>query len=424
MSAKPEVSIIIPVFNKWQLTLDCLVSLKEYTPGTHYEVIVVDNASRDATVTQLEPLGRALFGKRFRSIRNTENLNFGPACNQGARAASSPLVFFLNNDTLMTRDWLPPLLAAMREETDLGAVGPLLLYMDDTVQHLGVTFFVSGIWHLYQQYPKDHPVVRKKRDLQAITAAALLISKNLFWECGGFYEEYKNGFEDVDLCLQIISKGKKLRCVPDSVIYHLESQTPGRNSNEKHNAKIITDRWQDEIVFDSHIHALRDNLRPMIDDLLNVCFCPPVQVNNELNKAAKHQSFRWIHDQISANPGWIDGMDTLRQMAEEYGDSATALFYADMKLSAYVSYKDVESLLHLAIMARNEDVVEYAKHLMQKLRKSLTGNPCPLEGVLRHRLRRALDHRDKTLAKLLEDKLTEVRLKAFPEAPNPRYPKY
>lgn len=424
MSVKPELSIIIPVFNKWQLTLDCLVSLKEYTPGDHYEVIVVDNASKDATVTQLEPLGKALFGKRFSAIRNRENINFGPACNQGARASAAPLLFFLNNDTIMTKGWLPPLLSALREDPSLGAVGPLLLYMDDTVQHLGVTFFISGVSHLYQSYPRSHPLVSKKRDLQAITAAALMLPKDLFWDCGGFYEEYKNGFEDVDLCLHIGQHGKKMRCISESVIYHLESQTPGRNANDKLNAKILTERCFSLMRYDAHIHALRDKFQPIIDDMLSLSFALNDKESGELCTAAKYESFRWIHDKLVENPGWLQGYETLKEMAENYGDMDTALYYADLKINQFVSYPDVEVLLRLAIMARNEDITSYAKALLTKLRKKLTGSPAPLEVTLRDRLRRAYDQNDKLLVQLIEDKITYVQKHAFPEPHNPRYPKY
>ena len=202
----PQVSIIIPVFNKWELTRNCLESLRTHTPED-VEVIVADNASSDDTVTELDRLGSALFGPRFRSIRNAENINFGPACNAGARAAAAPLLLFLNNDTLLTPCWLAPLLKAL-ERPGTGAVGPLLLYADRTVQHLGITFSIAGtVSHLYRGFPEDHPVVGRKRQLQAITAAALLLRKDLFFEAGAFYPEYLNGFEDVELCARIRQLG-------------------------------------------------------------------------------------------------------------------------------------------------------------------------------------------------------------------------
>ena len=85
----PELSVIIPVFNKWELTRDCLLSLRDYTPGDDFEVIVVDNASSDDTPAELPSLGEALFPGRFTCLRFSENRNFGPACNAGAKAATA-----------------------------------------------------------------------------------------------------------------------------------------------------------------------------------------------------------------------------------------------------------------------------------------------------------------------------------------------
>ena len=133
MSAPPLFSVIIPVFNKWELTANCLRSLREHTRDCDIEVIVVDNGSSDETAGDLPSLGGELFGRRFLPIRFEENRNFGPACNAGARAASAPLVFFLNNDTVLTPGWAPPLLQALAEDPSLGGVGPLLLYEDETV---------------------------------------------------------------------------------------------------------------------------------------------------------------------------------------------------------------------------------------------------------------------------------------------------
>ena len=136
----PTVSIIIPVRNQWKLTEACLRSLAEHTPQDDIQILVMDNGSTDDTSTQCAPLGAALFGSRFRHIPLGHNRNFGPACNEGAHAADADYLFFLNNDTLLTAGWLPPLLDAFARQPDLGATGPLLLYPDGRVQHAGVTF--------------------------------------------------------------------------------------------------------------------------------------------------------------------------------------------------------------------------------------------------------------------------------------------
>ena len=120
----PAFSVVIPVFNNWELTRACLQSLREHTSGIDVEVVVADNASSDATARELLPLGEALFHGRFQRLRFEKNRNFGPACNAGARAATAPFVFFLNNDTLPTPNWSAPLLEAFQADDSLGAVAP------------------------------------------------------------------------------------------------------------------------------------------------------------------------------------------------------------------------------------------------------------------------------------------------------------
>ena len=111
-----RVSVIIPAWNLWDMTAACLRSLAEHTHGENIEVVVVDNGSTDATATELDPLGKALFGSDFRPVRLPENQGFAKGCNAGAAASDGELLFFLNNDTTMTPNWLPPLRQALTRQ--------------------------------------------------------------------------------------------------------------------------------------------------------------------------------------------------------------------------------------------------------------------------------------------------------------------
>jgi tetratricopeptide (TPR) repeat protein len=124
-------------------------------------------------------------------------------------------------------------------------VGSKLLYENGTIQHAGVAF--SRVWftpyHIYSGLPADAPCVNRRREFQSITAACMLVRREVFEAVGGFDEGYRNGFEDVDLCLKIREQGWQLIYRPDSVLYHLESQTPGRKAHDKDNAKRLVQRW-------------------------------------------------------------------------------------------------------------------------------------------------------------------------------------
>jgi len=291
------------------LTRNCLVSLKQYTPGEDFEVIVVDNGSSDETHTHCPIVGKNLFGQQFKYIRLESNINFGPACNLGAKMSRGYFLFFLNNDTLVTENWLPPLLKAFDEDKNLGAVGPLLLYPDNTVQHLGVTVSLGKkVLHLYAYFPCNHFVTRKKRYLQAITGAAFLITKELFFNLSCFYEIYRNGLEDVDFCIQISLGGKRMTVIPDSVIYHLKSQTPGRREHDEFNINIFTMRCRSQLNADTHLFYLDDGYDIYLTYYLSIVPALTQARKEELCKDRPDVfNLDWVMEKIALEPFWWDG---------------------------------------------------------------------------------------------------------------------
>jgi len=232
-------SIIIPVWNKLELTVQCLTALAS-TVESSYEVIVVDNGSTDGTTEFLSSLSGDV-----QIIRNQENLGFAKACNQGAQAAKGKYLVFLNNDTIPLKGWLRALVSEVDGCADVGIVGSKLLYQDGTIQHAGVVLDRTGgrPYHIYKGFPSDLPCVNQRREYQVVTGACLLIRQPLFMELGGFDEGFRNSFEDVDLCLKARERGYRVVYQPRSVVYHLESQTPGRKLHDESNAKRLQDRW-------------------------------------------------------------------------------------------------------------------------------------------------------------------------------------
>ena len=252
------ISCIIPAWNLWETTRACLLSLAEHSQGEDMEVVVVDNGSTDATREALDPLGEQLFGARFTALHLPENQGFARGCNAGARAAHGEALFFVNNDITFTPGWLPPLREAL-SLPHVQAVGPLLLYPDGTCQHCGVSFSpLYTLCHLYEGFPGDHPALRRVHPLQALTGAALLLPRTAFQEAGGFHEGYRNGYEDLDLCLSLHSRGAKLRLAGQSLLYHHTSRTPGRFDRDRENAALFSSRWGEKIQPDLHIQAAVD----------------------------------------------------------------------------------------------------------------------------------------------------------------------
>jgi GT2 family glycosyltransferase/tetratricopeptide (TPR) repeat protein len=254
-NSKPTVfdcSIIIPVFNKVELTQQCLTHLANVTEGISYEVIIVDNNSLDSTGEFLQSLDGDV-----QIIRNSTNLGFAKGNNQGAQAARGRYLVFLNNDTIPKKDWLKSLVDEVTEHPDVAVVGSKLLYPDDTIQHAGVVFSrqLQMPYHLFNGVPESLPAVNTRKEFQVVTAACILVRKETFEQVGGFDEGFVNGFEDVDLCLRIRQMGKKVVYQPKSCLYHLESQTSGRKNHEDANAMRLFTRWEHQCLVDEDLVA-------------------------------------------------------------------------------------------------------------------------------------------------------------------------
>ncbi|HEU0265769.1 MAG TPA: glycosyltransferase, partial [Geobacterales bacterium] len=250
------VSIIIPLFNKVELTKGCLERLFATTVPTSCEIILVDNASTDETESYAASLG-----ERVRYIRNDKNRGFAAACNQGAALAKAPLILFLNNDTEPLDGWLEPLLAVLANDPSVVAVGSKLLFPDGTIQHAGVVVLEDRLLpdplvarHIHYQQPADTPEANIPCTFQVLTAASLLVRKEAFDAAGGFDEGYWNGYEDVDLCFTLQQQGGRLVYEPASVLIHHESKSgPERFRRVNDNIQRLHDKWLGTIKPDAII---------------------------------------------------------------------------------------------------------------------------------------------------------------------------
>jgi GT2 family glycosyltransferase len=235
----PEVTVVIPVFNRLELTLQCLASLRANTSG-EFEIIVVSDGSTDATAAVLSGLAG------IRLIENDVNRGFAYTCNRGAAAARAPLVVFLNNDTLPQPGWLTSMVRAIERDPEIGIVGSRLLFPETgEVQHAGMVFSSEGYpSHRFELAAADAPGVESDAIVPAVTGACLLIRKDLFDRCRGFDERYRNGFEDLDLCFRVRDSGKQVLYCASSVLYHHALATQGRGTHDVHNLALFLERWR------------------------------------------------------------------------------------------------------------------------------------------------------------------------------------
>ncbi|MFP4168661.1 MAG: glycosyltransferase family 2 protein [Desulfonatronovibrionaceae bacterium] len=359
-----RVAVIIPVFNQWGYTSSCLKSLREHTPWENVQVLVVDNGSTDKTPALCAQVGNEIFGSRFEYIRLEENINFGPACNLGARTADAQFLFFLNNDTECTPGWLEPLLNAFNDKT--GAVGPLLLYPESNlVQHLGISFTpTDNLIHLYHCIPAVSTLAQKGRKVQALTAAALMIRRDLFTFVGGFCEEYKNGYEDIDLCASLGREGYTLKCVPESRIYHYTSMSEGRFDHDSENCGVFMRRAASLVRADTHLHAAQDGLDIAFNELLQVYYRLGEDKSRELEKWSSDAAFKEIFRMLVKYPYWEQGYELALKRA---GKEVSVAFDILHSQALYFPLKRVYA--RLAKTARACGELQEAEACLKELQK-------------------------------------------------------
>jgi GT2 family glycosyltransferase len=246
-----KISIIIPVRDRVDMLARCLDSLTSKTNYAPYEIVVVDNDSQSEEA-------RAYFSHfKHRLLRYSGPFNFSAINNFAVEQTDSPWLLFLNNDTeVIEGDWLT-MMAEHVQRPEVGAVGPKLLYPDDTVQHAGIVVGVGGIAeHAFRGLPAEAPGVCRQlqmtRNYSAVTGACLLTRREVFDEVGGFDEErLPVTFSDVDLCLKMRRAGYRVVYVPFAKLYHHESGTR-RPAVEPLETEVMRERWPDLLEHDPY----------------------------------------------------------------------------------------------------------------------------------------------------------------------------
>jgi GT2 family glycosyltransferase len=247
----PSISIVIPVHGQIGHTDACLAQLlPNLPPQFRGEVLVVDDASLDATQTVLKQWQQR--DKRVKVLTNEQNVGFLESCNRAAHAASGDVLVFLNNDTLPQPDWLSPLVGTLAT-SGVGAVGAKLLYPDGTLQEAGGVIFSDGSgWNFGKgEVTPDHPLFETVREVDYCSGAALATPRSLFLDVGGFDKRYSPAYyEDTDYCFRLRERGLKVLYQPASVVIHVEGGTSGTDEqsgvkrSQAVNRETFRNRWQ------------------------------------------------------------------------------------------------------------------------------------------------------------------------------------
>lgn len=246
----PKVSIVIPVYNQFTYTYNCLKSILENSGDVSYEIIIADDVSNDLT-TRLSEVA-----ENIQIARNKENQRFLRNCNQAAKYAKGEYILFLNNDTQVQENWLQPLVELMERDDSIGMVGSKLIYPDGSLQEAGGIIWGDGhAWNYGNGQNANKPEFNYVKEVDYISGAAIMIRTSLWKEIGGFDELFAPAYcEDSDLAFEVRNRGYKLMYQPASVVVHFEGKSNGTDLNagvksyQVENSKKLAEKWKEEFA--------------------------------------------------------------------------------------------------------------------------------------------------------------------------------
>ena len=261
---EPLISVIIPTCDAASILKRCLDSIFDKTTYKNYEVIVIDNNSKEDRTFELFKEYKDKY-KNFRVIEAKYEFNYAKINNTAVKECVGDYVLLLNNDTeVITPEWMELMLGYASQKW-IGAVGAQLLYKDNTVQHAGVVLGVGVAAHVLVGKKQDEEVPEGRLsipyDYSAVTAACLMVSKKKWNEVGGMDENLKVAYNDVDFCLKLLAKGYYNVCLPMVKLYHYESKTRGMDDTPEKKARFDWEqmymyrKWAERIQNDEFYNA-------------------------------------------------------------------------------------------------------------------------------------------------------------------------
>lgn len=208
-----------------------LASLEATVDLSSHQLIVIDDASNAETARFIDSLPDS-----YIKLRNDSNLGFAKSNNRAVREATNDYLLFINNDLEFTPGWLEPMIELARSRPHAGAIGNIQLnYQTGLVDHAGIFFNLEGMpthaWKTRNRVPKG-----EWKERSAATAACLLVNRAAFTSLGAFDEGYRNGMEDIDLCVRLRQAGYRIYVSHKSVVRHHVSSSPGRHVHNDANS--------------------------------------------------------------------------------------------------------------------------------------------------------------------------------------------
>jgi GT2 family glycosyltransferase len=241
----PPVSIVVPTRNAHALVRQCIESIRGLSTYPHFEILLVDNQSNEPeSLRYFEHLAES---GQASVLRYAAPFNFSAINNFAVAQASGEVVCLLNNDTqVITPGWLEEMVS-LAVRPGIGAVGPMLYFPDDTIQHAGVVLGLGGIaGHRFLRCHRGYTGPRERlthvQSVAAVTGACLVIRKAIYEQVGGLDEvDFEVAYNDIDFCIRVQERGYRNLWTPFAELYHYETATRGSDLAPERRA-----RWERE----------------------------------------------------------------------------------------------------------------------------------------------------------------------------------
>ncbi len=219
--SKDKVSIIILNYNGGKIIRKCLESVYKQRYG-NFEVIVVDNGSTDGSLTEIS--------KKFpkvKIVKSHKNLGFAQGNNFGYKKAKGDLILFLNNDKIVDRNFLSPLVEKITSSSEIGAIQPKILQFPNKylIDSVGSYFILTGFLYHFGHNKKDQKKYNSESYIFSMKGACMLFKREVLKNTGLFDKDYFAYFEETDLCQRTWISGYKVLYLPSSKIYHMGGET-------------------------------------------------------------------------------------------------------------------------------------------------------------------------------------------------------
>jgi GT2 family glycosyltransferase len=255
----PAVSIVVPLYKRLDFIEHQMLQFSRDPELVEADLVYVLDSPDQADDLAKQAGGLfGLYGVPFRVVNLTSGAGFAGANNLGIEVAGGGRLLLLNSDVIPDRPgWLGAMSAFYDSTEGIGALGPKLLYEDDTLQHAGLYFYRrpdADLWenaHCFKGLHRTFPAANVARAVPAVTAACMMIDRDLYEEAGGLPLHYVQGdYEDSELCMRISEIGRENWYLPAVELYHLEGQSyvPGlRRIPSEYNMWLHTSIWGDRI---------------------------------------------------------------------------------------------------------------------------------------------------------------------------------